>query len=116
GNRLDTYSSDRGETLDRPYAVQPTLDDVPVVQGSVLQLRGRGAPLLFAGPSVPTARRSMAVWRSTDAGATFTKAVTLSSQPAAYSDLVQLGSGMVGVLYETGVSGPYETIEFRRYR
>jgi sialidase-1 len=114
GNRLDTYSSDGGAMLDRPYTVQPTLNDVPVVQGSVLQLRGPGAPLLFSGPSVPTARQAMAVWRSGDAGATFVRAATLSQQRAAYSDLVQLSAGMVGVLYETGVSGPYETIQFRR--
>jgi sialidase-1 len=114
GNRLDTYSGDGGESLDRPYAVQPTLNDVPVVQGSVLQLAGIDGPLLFSGPSVPTARRSMAIWLSTDEGAGFTKAATLSQQPAGYSDLVRAGRHTVGILYETGVSGPYETIEFRR--
>ncbi|MET8243028.1 sialidase family protein [Streptomyces sp. NPDC005202] len=114
GNRLDSYSGDGGETLDRPYAVQPTLNDVPVVEGSVLQLRGPGAPLLFSAPSVPTARRAMAVWRSTDGGQTFDRALTLSQQPAAYSDLVPVNHHTVGILYETGVRGPYETIGFRR--
>ncbi|MFC3578029.1 sialidase family protein [Streptomyces yaanensis] len=114
GNRLDTRSSDGGETLDRPYGAQHTLDDVPNVQGSVLQLGGIGAPLLFSGPSVATARTSMAIWRSADGGATFTKALTLSRRRAAYSDLVPLGGGRVGILYETGATGPYETIEFRR--
>jgi sialidase-1 len=114
GNRLDAYSSDGAETLDRPYAIQPTLNDVPVVQASVLQLAGPSAPLLFSGPSVPTARQSMAIWRSTDAGGSFTKATTLSSQRAAYSDLVQLGASRVGLLYETGATGTYDTIEFRR--
>lgn len=114
GNRLDSYSSDGAETLDRPFAVQPTLNDVPVVQGSVLQLTGPSAPLLFSGPSVPTARQSMAVWRSTTGGAAFVRATTLSTQRAAYSDLVQLGASRIGILYETGVAGPYETIEFRR--
>jgi sialidase-1 len=70
--------------------------------------------LLFSGPSVPTARQAMAIWRSTDGGATFTKALTLSTQRAAYSDLVRLGWETVGLLYETGVAGTYETIEFRR--
>lgn len=70
GNRLDSHSRDGGRSLDRPYTVQPTLNDVPVVQGSVLQLSGRHGPLLFSGPSVPTARRAMALWRSTDGGAT----------------------------------------------
>lgn len=116
GNRLDSYSSDGAETLDRPYRVQPTLDGVPVVQGSVLQLRGSGAGLLFSGPSVPTARQSMAIWRSANAGLTFTKVAALSQQRAAYSDLVQLGTSRVGVLYETGSTGTYERIEFRRVR
>lgn len=114
GNRLDSVSSDGGQTLDRPYTVQPSLNDVPVVEGSVLQLPGSDGPLLFSGPSVPTARQSMAVWRSTDGGATFTKALTLSRKRAAYSDLVPLGRRTVGILYETGVAGPYESIEFRR--
>ncbi|MGW0820032.1 sialidase family protein [Streptomyces sp. NPDC002845] len=112
GNRLDAYSSDGGVTLDRPYTVQPTLNDVPIVQGSVLQLKN--GPLLFSGPSVPTARRSMAIWRSTDAGSTFTRAKTISTRHAAYSDLVQLSAVRLGLLYETGATGAYDTIVFRR--
>ncbi|MGW1158137.1 sialidase family protein [Streptomyces sp. NPDC002513] len=114
GNRLDSYSDDGGRTLERPYAVQHTLDDVPVVQGSVLQLQGTHAPLLFSAPSKPTAREAMAIWRSTDDGASFTKVRTLSWQKAAYSDLVQLRGGQAAILYETGAKGTYDTIEFRR--
>ncbi|MEU3291289.1 exo-alpha-sialidase [Streptomyces longwoodensis] len=113
GNRVDAHSGDGGRTLTRPYAPQPTLADVPVVQGSVLQLDGAGAPLLFSAPSRPTARQALAVWRSTDGGATFTRALTLSDRPAAYSDLVQVDARTAGVLYETGRTGPYETIAFR---
>ncbi|MFE0672338.1 exo-alpha-sialidase [Streptomyces sp. NPDC058867] len=114
GTRLDSWSADGGRSLTRPYEVQPTLDEVPVVQASVLQLTGAGAPLLFSGPSVPTARQSMALWRSDDGGVTFTRAVTLSTDRAAYSDLVRVDQETVGVLYETGTANPYETIEFRR--
>ncbi|MFJ7147797.1 exo-alpha-sialidase [Streptomyces sp. NPDC100445] len=114
GNRLDSYSSDGGRTLDRPYAVQPTLDAVPVVQGSVLRPAGPGAPLLFSAPSVPTARRALALWSSTDAGHTFTRLLTLADRPAAYSDLTQPDPGTIGVLYETGSQSPYESLEFRR--
>jgi len=114
GNRLDAYSSDGGVSLDRAYAVQHTLDDVPVVEGSVLQLaRERGA-LLFSAPSVPNVRQAMAIWRSGDGGGSFVKAAVLSQRRAGYSDLVQVGSDTVGVLYETGVTGTYDTIEFRR--
>ena len=114
GNRLDAWSSDGGETLDAVYTVQSTLDEVPVVEGSVLQLRGADAPLLFSAPSVPTARRSMALWSSTDQGITFDRLRTLSDRKAAYSDLVQVNKSTVGVLYETGMRTAYETIEFRR--
>jgi sialidase-1 len=84
-----------------------------VVQGSVLQLTGPGAPLLFSAPSVPTARRAMALWSSRDGGRTFTRLRTLSEERSAYSDLVQLGPATVGVLYETGA---YAGLEFRRLR
>ncbi|WP_329249502.1 glycoside hydrolase [Streptomyces sp. NBC_01478] len=114
GNRLDTYSSDGGTSLDRPYAVQHTLDDVPVVEGSVLQLPGTGGALLFSAPSVPNVRQSMAIWRSGDGGASFVKAVTLSREWAGYSDLVRVGAETVGVLYETGAVSAYDSIEFRR--
>ncbi len=114
GNRLDSTSHDGGRTLTRPYAVQPSLNEVPVVQASVLQLAGRGAPLVFSGPSVPTARQSMALWTSQDRGASFTKVLTLSQDKAAYSDLVQVDGRTVGLLYETGVVGTYEKIVFRR--
>lgn len=114
GNRLDAYSGDDGASLDRPYAVQSSLGDVPMVQGSVLQLSGEQDDLLFSGPSVPSGRVAMALWRSADGGRSFRKALTLSSRKAGYSDLVQLDDRTVGVLYETGDNGPYEEIAFRR--
>ncbi|MER7188471.1 sialidase family protein, partial [Streptomyces hyaluromycini] len=114
GNRLEAWSSDGGETLDAAYTVQPTLSRVPVVEGSVLQLQGAEAPLLFSAPSVPTARKAMALWTSTDQGITFERLRTLSARKAAYSDLVQVDRDTVGVLYETGTRTAYDTIEFRR--
>ncbi|MDT0267720.1 sialidase family protein [Streptomyces sp. DSM 44915] len=114
GNRLGGYSSDGGASLDGPLVAQEGLGAVPVVQASVLQLPGKRGPLLFSGPSNPDRREALTVWRSDDAGRSFEPAVTLSEQPAAYSDLVSLDRRTVGVLYETGASGPYETIEFRR--
>lgn len=65
GNRLDSYSSDGGATLDRPYLVQPTLNDVPVVQGSVLQLVGVGGGwgIRCSSPGRPCPRFA-SPWRS----------------------------------------------------
>lgn len=113
GNRADTWSADGGESLVLPYRPQATLVG-PVVQASVLQLSGPKAPLLFSGPADPASRAAMTLRISTDQGATWRPALALSGLPAGYSDLVQLDSRTVGVLYETGNFGPYETITFRR--
>ncbi|MBC6463389.1 sialidase family protein, partial [Actinomadura sp. HBU206391] len=113
GNRADAYSLDGGRTLRAPFRPQGTLVG-PVVEGSVLQLNGRGAPLVYAGPADPAARAVMTLRVSDDQGVTWRSALALSGVPAAYSDLVQLDAKTVGVLYETGDAGPYETITFRR--
>ncbi|MFI7276239.1 exo-alpha-sialidase [Streptomyces sp. NPDC049879] len=116
GNRLGAWSSDGGETLDGAYAVVESLNDVPVVQASTLRTPGAAGPLLFSGPSDPAARRGMRLWRSDDDGRTFTPVETLSADPAAYSELVQVDRRTVGLLYETGATSAYETITFRRFK
>ncbi|MGW1122840.1 sialidase family protein [Streptomyces tanashiensis] len=114
GNRADASSDDGGASLDRPFAPQRALDRVPVVQGSLLYVGGRDGVLLFSAPSVPDARAEPALWRSTDGGRTFAKALTVSGRRAAYSDLVALDAATTGLLHETGTRSPYETVEFRR--
>lgn len=113
GTRADAYSADGGETLELPFRPQATIVG-PVVQGSVLQLSGPKAPLVYSGPAEPTARAAMTLRVSTDQGATWTPALPLSGLPAGYSDLVQLDRDTLGVLYETGDFGTYERIVFRR--
>jgi sialidase-1 len=111
GNRADAYSADGGATLEKPFRPQATIVG-PVVEGSVLQLRGPNAPLLYSGPADPAARAVMTIRVSHDSGVTFTPALALSGLPAAYSDLVQVDADTVGVLYETGDFGANERIEF----
>lgn len=111
-NRVDAYSTDGGATLAAPYQPQPALS-IPKVEGSLLQT-SRPDLLLFAGPSNPISRRSMAIRASGDGGRTWRQTLLVSDSPAAYSDLLQLGGSTVGLLYETGVSGTYETITFRQ--
>ncbi|MEO3747639.1 sialidase family protein [Plantactinospora sp. B5E13] len=113
GNRADAYSADGGASLTVPFRPQATLAG-PVVQGSVLQLTGRNAPLVYSGPADPTSRAALTLRVSHDRGVTFEPALALSGLPAAYSDLVQLDSATLGVLYETGDFGANETITFRR--
>ncbi|NBE98863.1 sialidase family protein [Nonomuraea sp. K271] len=112
GTRADAYSSDGGQTLEQPFKPQPALVG-PVVEGSVLWC-GPPDVLLFSGPAAPDARASMTVRASDDHGVTWRVAHTVSGSPAAYSDLVRLDAETVGLLFETGGSGPYESIAFRR--
>lgn len=84
-----------------------------MVQGSVLQLRDPDL-LLYAGPADPAARALMTVRASADDGTTWRPVHTVDGLPAAYCDLVRVDPETVGILYETGDFGPYETITFRR--
>ena len=113
GNRADAYSLDGGQTLQLPFRPQDTLAG-PVVQGNVLQLYGPNGALLYSGPADPSNRAAMTIRASLDRGATWESALALSGLPAGYSDLIQIDADTLGVLYETGNFGPYETITFRR--
>jgi sialidase-1 len=111
--RADAISTDGGESLVTPYEPQPDLVG-PVVQGSVLQIRGMGWPLLYSGPSSPNSRARMAIRVSEDGGRNWEQRYLVSEHRAAYSDMVQLPGQVVGLLYETGVNDTYETIRFER--
>ncbi|MFI6204797.1 exo-alpha-sialidase [Streptomyces sp. NPDC051041] len=112
GNRADAYSGDGGRTLVKRFRPQAGLTG-PVCQGSLLQLRDPDV-LLFSGPADPGFRALMTVRASTDAGTTWRPVHTVDGLPAAYSDLVRVDENTVGLLYETGDFGAYETIAFRR--
>ncbi|WP_320775104.1 sialidase family protein [Streptomyces sp. CRN 30] len=110
--RADARSTDGGTTLTAPFAPCPDLTG-PVCQGSLLQLRDPDV-LLFSGPADPAARARMTVRASTDGGTSWSPVRTLDDRPAAYSDLVRVDDRTVGLLYETGDDGPYDTITFER--
>ncbi|MFG3167126.1 exo-alpha-sialidase [Streptomyces sp. NPDC048200] len=112
GNRADAYSRDGGRTLEKPFRPQAGLV-TPVVEGSLLQLRDPDL-LLYSGPADPEFRAVMTLRASTDGGTTWRTAHTVDGLPAAYSDLVRVDATTVGLLYETGDFGAYETVTFRR--
>ncbi|KMS66390.1 alpha-sialidase [Streptomyces viridochromogenes] len=112
GNRADAYSADGGTTLVKPFRPQAGLS-APICEGSVLQLRDPDV-LLFSGPADPAVRALMTIRASTDDGVTWRSAHTVDGLPAAYSDLVRIDDATVGLLYETGDFGAYETITCRR--
>lgn len=112
-HRADAYSSDGGATLDEKYRPQGTISTA-VCEGSVLQLSNKDM-MVESGPlTYDNDRVNMTLRTSTDDGVTWRVAKTLSGLPAAYSDLVQVDGGTVGVLYETGDFSAYSRIEFAR--
>ncbi|MDX3100676.1 sialidase family protein [Nonomuraea angiospora] len=112
GTRADAYSADGGQTLLLPFRPQAGLVG-PVVEGSTLWCSSPDV-LLFSGPAAPDARALMTVRASDDLGITWRVAHTVSGLPAAYSDLVRVDGDTVGLLFETGDFGAYESIAFRR--
>lgn len=63
------------------------------------------------GPKVGS-RAGAGPRRSLDAGVSWSDGLLVGAGPAAYSDLVALPGRGVGVLFETGVSGASERIDF----
>ncbi|HYP44997.1 MAG TPA: sialidase family protein [Propionibacteriaceae bacterium] len=119
--RISAWSTNGGDSLSGPFkrAGLPIVS----VQGSSLALGGRHAgTLLLSSPSGkdPTRRQRMAIFVSR--GATVGKRwsrpyrVQRDSRPASYSDLVQIDSTRVGVLYETGQTSWHERIDYRSLR
>jgi sialidase-1 len=52
---------------------------------------------------------------SYDEGATWPVSRVVHDGPAAYSSLVVLPDGTIGLLFERGATSPYETITFARF-
>ncbi len=114
--RLTSFSNDGGRNF------QPAMQDnaltEPVCQGSIINYTKRGRPtetLFFSNPDNPEKRKDMTVKRSKDSGTTWEVAFRLGAAPAAYSDLVVMSNGDLGVLYETGKAKCYERIDFVRF-
>jgi len=116
--RVFAISSDGGETFGAAAADDTLIE--PVVQASAVRYSAvdRGGAtnlLLFSNPATTTSRTRMTVRRSYDEAETWDSGKLAHAGPSAYSDLVTLRDGRVGLLYEKGNSSPYETIAFARF-
>lgn len=119
GHRAFGISRDTGETFEAPFAIDASLVS-PVVQGSVLRCTavdqgGAVNRILFSAPGHPSQRAKMTVRSSFDETRTWTAGKVLYDGPSAYSDMVNLPEGKVGLLYESGVNHPYERITFATF-
>lgn len=118
-HRLRTTSTDGGETFASPFEEQTGLV-IPVVQVSMLAIAGTdgsddATTLLLSGPSDSEKRIDLRVRTSTDAGVTWSEGSLVGPGPAAYSDLIGLTDGLIGVLFETGDNDATERIDFATF-
>lgn len=140
--RGEAYSDDGGFSLqptrETPHAVSqgadggwkvfrpcPPILDPPVVQCSLLRallpdpVHPESSLVLFGGPDEngPSGRgrSDFRLRYSTDETQTWSDGPLIHVGPAAYSDLVPLGAGQIGILFEAGSAesrNPYQRIDF----
>jgi sialidase-1 len=111
--RSFALSSDGGETWSEMKYLSELIE--PVCQGSTLNYTKNGkisGNLLFSNPASTDKREKMTVRLSKDNGKTWPYSYLVHPRPTAYSDLVNLSDGNIGLLYEYGTQNPYEKIGF----
>ena len=116
--RLVTYSSDGGETYDSPLTKDPQFV-TPIVENSVVRFAATDMGdaqniLIHSGPGWWHFRQDLTLRVSYDEGTTWIDNTLIHPGPAAYSDLVKLGSQEFGVLYEAGDT-LYDKVLFSSY-
>lgn len=104
--RTIAYSSDGGDSFDRPFVAEPNIFS-PVVQNSLIRFAATDQGddrnlLVYCGPGDPQDRRDLTVLVSHDESKLWTQKTVIHSGPAAYCDLVKLNRKRFGVLYEAG--------------
>ncbi|WP_371785112.1 LamG-like jellyroll fold domain-containing protein [Streptosporangium subroseum] len=124
-HRLAAISKDQGKTFTAAGFTPVTDIDAPPVSGSLLQLRATDQGdsrdrLLMSAPSRPGAeagdRRVMTVRSSYDQGQTWsTTGTVINNARAGYSDLTELKSGEIGLIYETANHSPHGTVNFTAF-
>ncbi len=104
--RCIATSDDGGATYAAPFAADGRFA-TPVVQNALLRVaatdEGNARELIvWSGPGNKATRRDLTMLVSPDEAQSWSRRTVIHEGPAAYSDLVALGDGRVGVLYEAG--------------
>jgi sialidase-1 len=113
--RTVAVSADGGRTLSAARPDRALVE--PPAQASLIALSAAGTAgrhrLVFANPA-SAMRERLTVRVSDDDGATWSVARVVHDGPAAYSSLVALRDGSIGLLFERGEHSPYERLTFAR--
>lgn len=120
GTRGEAWSYDGGLTFEsrskKWMQFRPVTDilDPPVVQSALLRVSD--SLLLFSGPDTDgpsgAGRSDLRIRYSVDEAATWRDGPLIHVGPAAYSDMTLVDEETVGVLFEAGKKGTYESIRF----
>ena len=110
--RAISYSHDGGETwspVEHDYELVES-----VCQASILHYgkHKHNEFYLFSNPAVPIGRTHMTLKVSADNCGTWFASKLIYAGPSAYSCLVRLPNGRIGLLFEKGIISAYETISF----
>ncbi|WP_328499145.1 exo-alpha-sialidase [Streptomyces sp. NBC_00414] len=114
GHRTQAFSTDGGDSFTSRFKALPDLY-TPQVQGSTLRLGDR---ILLACPGDPDRRRTMMIRSSYDNGRTWDsvdRGTVVTTDWSGYSDLVGIGAGTAGLLYEGGAVDARDEIRFARF-
>lgn len=114
--RQTSLSEDGGNTW--TALRQDTSLPEPVCQASLIRLwsAGRKPVLVFSNPASQKGRVNMTVRWSFDGGFSWPVSTVVHPGPAAYSNLVELSRGRVGLLFEGGRANAYEGIVWQELR
>jgi len=114
--RQTAISRDGGITWQDQQIVPELVD--PICQASTRRLSwpkdGNPGVILFAN-AASQRRERMTVRASLDEGGTWSVSRLITPQPSAYSCLVAMPEGSIGLLYETGPKSPYQGIVFTSF-
>lgn len=112
-SRSYVISKDGGKTVSKMQYLSELVE--PICQGSTLNYMKSGKisnNILFSNPASTDKREKMTIKLSQNNGTTWPYAFLVYPGPAAYSDLVNLPDGYIGLLYEYGTNNAYEKIGF----
>lgn len=113
-HRWLAFSDDGGASWSDPVPGQSVTPICAAIERYSFEGAGEPSRILWTGPAGP-GRRRLVVRLSYDEAQTFSVERLLYGGLAAYSDLTVLNDRSVGVLWERGVSQPYQFITFTRF-
>lgn len=104
GRRMLAFSKAGGGEWDTVYISEHLPD--PVCQGSMININFKKKHLLlFSNAASEKVRERMTIRASVDDGKSWFASFLVDPGPSAYSDLVQVKAGIIGILYEKGNEG-----------